>query len=305
MQESEEVDCVIVNTCAFVEEAKAESLQAIMEAAELKKDGRVKKVVVTGCLAQRYADELAESLPEADFVVGFQNYAGLPATLQSALGTDLHPASTVEQDYQRHQRVQVGEATIPFRSEVKRHRLTAPHTAYLRVAEGCNHACTFCAIPGFRGKFRSKGWHGILDEARQLVESGVKELNLIAEDTNQYGMDRRDGKGLAELMAELGKLEGLRWMRILYAYPSYFSEELINEIARNPKVCKYIDIPLQHMSNLVLLGMNRPARTHTVDLLEKLKSRNSWPGLEDHIHLRLPWRDRGAAQRAGCLLQEI
>ncbi|CAL8462163.1 g1694 [Coccomyxa elongata] len=123
------------------------------------------------------------------------------------------------------------------------------------------------------GKFRSKPWQHVLDEARQLVDSGVKELNLIAEDTNQYGMDRKNGNSLAELMAELGKLEGLHWMRILYAYPSYFSDALIDEIASNPKVCKYIDIPLQHISNLTLLGMNRPPQLHTVTLLQKLRER--------------------------------
>jgi ribosomal protein S12 methylthiotransferase len=176
-------------------------------------------------------------------------------------------------EYQQRARVQVGAATVPFRPEWDRYRLTPKHTAYLRVAEGCNHACTFCAIPGFRGKFRSKPWAALLEEAKYLVESGVVELNLIAEDTNQYGQDRRDGKGLAQLMHELGKLEGLRWMRILYAYPSYFTDDLIDEIATNPKVCKYIDIPLQHISNMVLLGMNRPAKDHTTKLLDKLRAR--------------------------------
>ncbi|KAK9906450.1 hypothetical protein WJX75_002013 [Coccomyxa subellipsoidea] len=130
-----------------------------------------------------------------------------------------------------------------------------------------------CLSQEAAGKFRSKPWQHVLDEARHLVDSGVKELNLIAEDTNQYGMDRKDGNSLAELMAELGKLEGLHWMRILYAYPSYFSEALIDEIACNPKVCKYIDIPLQHISNMTLLGMNRPPQHHTVSLLHKLRER--------------------------------
>ncbi|EIE24277.1 MiaB-like tRNA modifying enzyme [Coccomyxa subellipsoidea C-169] len=272
-----EADCIVVNTCAFVEDAKAESLEAIMEASELKKDGQVQKVIVTGCLAQRYSTELAESLPEADYVVGFQNYSSLPATLRNALQPTANAGGLAEA------RVQVGESTVAFRPEADRYRLTPQHTAYLRVAEGCNHSCTFCAIPGFRGKFRSKPWQHVLDEARQLVASGVKELNLIAEDTNQYGMDRKDGNSLAELMAELGKLEGLHWMRILYAYPSYFSDALIDEIASNPKastpaiclllVCKYIDIPLQHISNMTLLGMNRPPQLHTVSLLHKLRER--------------------------------
>lgn len=272
VQDHEEADAVIVNTCAFVQDAKSESLEAIVEVAALNKDGRQRKVVVTGCLAQRYADQLADNLAEADLVVGFEKYDSLSTTLKDTLvvrggqeNTRTKPVGTG--------RVQVGHATVPFRPEWDRFRLTPRHTAYLRVAEGCNHACTFCAIPGFRGKFRSKPWQPLLDEARFLVESGVKELNLIAEDTNQYGMDRRDGRGLAELLRELSSLEGLHWMRILYAYPSYFTEELIDEIADNPKVCKYIDIPLQHINNLMLLGMNRPAKEHTVQLLTKLRER--------------------------------
>ncbi|GAB4822474.1 hypothetical protein N2152v2_009520 [Parachlorella kessleri] len=144
---ADEADAIVVNTCGFVEDAKAESLDAIIEAAQLKEEGKVKKVVVTGCLAQRYSEELAEQLPEADLVVGFQNYGGLAASLRGLLGAT--PEVDFE-EYQQRSRVQVGDATIPFRAEWDRHRLTPKHTAYLRVAEGCNHSCTFCAIPGFR-----------------------------------------------------------------------------------------------------------------------------------------------------------
>ncbi|KAG1661709.1 hypothetical protein FOA52_002045 [Chlamydomonas sp. UWO 241] len=269
IEDHEDADAVIVNTCGFVEDAKTESLEAILSAAALNADGKQRKVIVTGCLAQRYSDQLAADLPEADLVVGFENYGSLGASLRQTLGME----SIDTAEYQQRARVQVGSATVPFRPEWDRYRLTPKHTAYLRVAEGCNHACTFCAIPGFRGKFRSKPWAALLEEAKYLVESGVVELNLIAEDTNQYGQDRRDGKGLAQLMHELGKLEGLKWMRILYAYPSYFTEDLIDEIANNPKVCKYIDIPLQHISNMVLLGMNRPAKDHTMKLLTTLRAR--------------------------------
>lgn len=270
----EQADAIVVNTCGFVEDAKDESIETIIEAARMKEEGRVKKVVVTGCLAQRYSEELAEQLPEADLVVGFEKYGGLSASLRDILDA---PPDIDMDEYRARTRVQVGDATVAFRPEWDRHRLTPRHTAYLRVAEGCSHACTFCAIPGFRGKFRSKPWAAVLEEAKHLVDSGVVELNLIAEDTNQYGMDRRDGKNLAQLLQELGKLEGLRWIRLLYCYPSYFSEDLIDEIANNPKVCKYIDIPLQHISNLTLLGMNRPPQAHTLQLLHKLRERI--PGL--------------------------
>ncbi|GFR42266.1 hypothetical protein Agub_g3163 [Astrephomene gubernaculifera] len=350
-EDHEEADAIIVNTCAFVEDAKSESLEAIVEAASLNEDGRKRKLVVTGCLAQRYSQQLAADLPEADLVVGFQSYGNLAASLQRSLG--LEPSREAlqiaqeaaaaaaaaagesaagapgadghQQDPQQQQqggqeqqeglrvraaaggeveeastsaRVQVGAATVPFRPEWRRHRLTPPHTAYLRVAEGCNHACTFCAIPGFRGKFRSKPWGALLAEAAHLVAGGVKELCLIAEDTNQYGMDRRDGRDLAQLLRELSRLEGLAWIRILYAYPSYFNDALIDEIANNPKVCKYLDMPLQHISNLTLLAMNRPPAQHTRGLLARLRSRiprlalrttfiSGFPGESEEAHREL------------------
>eukprot|EP00878_Enallax_costatus_P010912 GHUV01011398.1.p1 GENE.GHUV01011398.1~~GHUV01011398.1.p1 ORF type:complete len:502 (+),score=136.63 GHUV01011398.1:308-1813(+) len=286
----EEADAIVVNTCAFVEDAKAESLEAIVEAASLNEDGKRRQVIVTGCLAQRYGPSLAEDLPEADLVMGFQNYGNLPGAIAERLGMQATASSS--------SRVQVGEATVPFRPEWDRHRLTPRHTAYLRVAEGCNHACTFCAIPGFRGKFRSKPWHALLDEARRLVASGVVELNLIAEDTNQYGQDRRDGRGLGALLRELSALPGVRWLRLLYCYPSYFDDDLIQEIATNSKVCKYIDMPLQHINNLTLLAMNRPPQAHTKALLQKLRDRipglvlrttfiTGFPGETDSAHHEL------------------
>jgi len=307
----EEADAIVVNTCAFIDEARAaeggaargvltrrqakqESIAAIMDAAGYKADGKARRVIVTGCLAQRYAGELASELPEVsaratpsvtlshsllcvlqvDLVVGFQDYPRLSGELHGALGKQ--PARTGAS------RVLVGSATVPFRPEWDRHALTPRHTAYLRVAEGCDHKCTFCAIPSFRGKFRSKPWEAVLDEARRLAASGVRELNLIAEDTNQYGMDfpktgANAGRGLAELLHALAALPGVEWIRILYAYPSYFTDELIDAIATIPQVCKYIDIPLQHISNTTLLAMNRPPRQHTEALLHKLRDRI--PGL--------------------------
>ncbi|KAL6762562.1 hypothetical protein V8C86DRAFT_2515999 [Haematococcus lacustris] len=335
-----DADAVLVNTCAFVEDAKAESLEAIMAAAALNADGKQRRIVVTGCLAQRYAEQLAADLPEANLVVGFERYGSLASSLRSHMGlpalpdqpasplpttsaqpSPSQPASPTSLDasssssgssgtsaatavstsgpgQQQGGRVQVGSATVPFRPEWDRVRLTPRHSAYLRVAEGCNHACTFCAIPGFRGKFRSKPWDALLAEARHLVAGGAVELNLIAEDTNQYGMDKRDGRGLAHLLRELGQLEGLRWIRILYAYPSYFTQELVEEIASNPKVCKYIDMPLQHISNLVLLAMNRPPQDHTLALLGRLRDSiphlalrttfiNGFPGETDEQHREL------------------
>lgn len=320
VEDHEESDAIIVNTCAFVDDAKSESLDTILEAAEVCAEKSGKRLLVTGCLAQRYSGELADQLPEVDAFLGFERYGELPETLRASLSS-LPPPQGKAVSTSGREHVLVGEATVPFRPEWDRFQLTPSHSAYLRVAEGCNHACTFCAIPGFRGKFRSKPQSSVMDEARVLVDRGVKELILIAEDTNQYGMDRcasprcaasaraapclggsvscspinrqtsvyisvrssgddaessacrKADQGLAELMRELSKLEGLHWIRILYAYPSYFSEELIDEIANNPKVVKYIDMPLQHISNLTLLAMNRPPRDYTQALLEKLRAR--------------------------------
>ena len=264
-------DVVIVNTCAFVEDAKSESIAAVIEAAQLKmnREVPVKGLFVTGCLAQRYADELADELPEVDAVIGFEHYSDLPAQVMGLLS-----AEDTASDSTSAPTVLVGSSSVPFRSEEDRFSLTASHTAYIRVAEGCDHACTFCAIPGFRGSFRSKPFDVVVAEAELLAARGVRELNLIAEDTNQYGSDwgKADGRRLADLLHALSNTS-LRWIRLLYCYPSYFSEELIDAIATLPKVVKYIDIPLQHLSPTVLNRMRRPPAKPTVDLLRKLRAR--------------------------------
>lgn len=317
-------DAIVINTCAFVEDAKNESLEAIVAAAGLgAEDGRRRKVVVTGCLAQRYGEQLAEALPEADLIVGFEHYDALGSSLGQLLDAQRREAAEEQggggggKEKKRTtttkkagssssskaatakkaaeiaaaiglhadgdasstlvppppRRVQVGSATVPFRSEAERYRLGPSHSAYLRVAEGCDQNCSFCAIPGFRGKFRSKPYGQVVDEARALVAQGVKELCLIAEDTNMYGSDRKDGKGLAALLRDLSAIEGVAWLRLLYCYPSIWPEELIEEIATNDKVCKCIEIPLQHSDNLTLLAMNRPPAAHTRKILSMLRER--------------------------------
>ena len=187
----EDADVVIVNTCAFVEDAKRESIAAIVAAARLKddRDTPARALFVTGCMAQRYAEELAQELPEVDAVIGFESYAEIPAKVREVLLASEGGDGAGDAGDAAAQRVLVGSASVPFRSEDDRWQLTPQHTAYLRVAEGCDHACTFCAIPGFRGEFRSKPYDSTLAEATRLVANGVRELNLIAEDTNQFGSD--------------------------------------------------------------------------------------------------------------------
>ena len=298
----EDADAIIMNSCGFIDDAKSESVEAILEASKL--SGGKKKIVVTGCLAQRYGEDLQKELPEVDLIVGFENYGMLPSLVEeslrerddesrivspfdpasqkrsgSATGTMSKNIITNDDLVLPKKKTLVGGNSPPFRSEIDRVRITPKHSAYLRVAEGCDHKCTFCAIPSFRGKFRSKKFEPIVDEAKALGQLGAKELCLIAEDTNQWGMDLRaqDGRGLAELLETLAEVDGIEWIRILYAYPSYFSDELITAIADVPQVCKYIDIPLQHITNLSLLRMNRPPRQHAEDLLYKLRDRI--PGL--------------------------
>ena len=298
----EDADAIIINSCGFIDDAKSESVEAILEASKL--SGGKKKIVVTGCLAQRYGEDLQKELPEVDLIVGFENYGMLPSLVEeslrerddesrivspfdpasqkrsgSATGTMSKNIITNDDLVLPKKKTLVGGNSPPFRSEIDRVRITPKHSAYLRVAEGCDHKCTFCAIPSFRGKFRSKKLEPIVDEAKALGQLGAKELCLIAEDTNQWGMDLRaqDGRGLAELLETLAEVDGIEWIRILYAYPSYFSDELITAIADVPQVCKYIDIPLQHITNLSLLRMNRPPRQHAEDLLYKLRDRI--PGL--------------------------
>ncbi len=298
----EDADAIIVNSCGFIDDAKSESVEAILEASKL--SGGKKKIVVTGCLAQRYGEDLQKELPEVDLIVGFENYGMLPSLVEESL-RERDDESRIVSPFDPASQKRSGSATVtiskniitnddlvlpkkktlvggnspPFRSEIDRVRITPKHSAYLRVAEGCDHKCTFCAIPSFRGKFRSKKFEPIVDEAKALGQLGAKELCLIAEDTNQWGMDLRaqDGRGLAELLETLAEVDGIEWIRILYAYPSYFSDELITAIADVPQVCKYIDIPLQHITNLSLLRMNRPPRQHAEDLLYKLRDRI--PGL--------------------------
>ena len=222
VDDHDDADAVIVNTCGFVEDAKNESVDAILAAARLKSDteaaGGKKKIIVTGCLAQRYAEDLAAEMPEVDVVMGFEEYKNLPGALGSALGVSTEPVDSSA----RRGRVRVGTASPPSAPEQLRKRLTPEHYAYLRVAEGCDHKCTFCAIPGFRGKFRSKPWEPVVEEAKALAQTGARELCLIAEDTNQWGMDLKasDGRGARGAPRRAADVDGVEMIRILYAYPS-------------------------------------------------------------------------------------
>ena len=266
--DADDADIILVNTCGFIDSAKEESIQSILEACELKRKSRKpKKVVVTGCLGQRYGRELEKEIPELDAIVGLGEYGNLADTL---LDLTRNESETIH--------YQVSDPTKSCNAEVGRFRLTPGHYAYIRMSEGCDNPCTFCAIPAIRGRFRSKPIPMILEEARELVASGAREIVLISQDTTSYGVDL-DGKfHLHRLLEELARVEGVEWIRLLYAYPAYMTDEMIEAIASIPQVVKYVDMPLQHISDTVLRRMGRRMNeTKTRALLRKMRERI--PGL--------------------------
>ncbi len=235
-------DVVIINTCGFIEDAKRESIETILEFCQLKKSGHVKVIVVTGCLAERYRDELVREIPEADVVLGIGRNFDIAAAVRKALKGEKIA------EYGEKEDLALGGDRV----------LTTPnYSVYLKIAEGCDNKCSYCAIPLIRGGFRSRPMEDVLAEARQLAANGAKELNLIAQDTTRYGQDLYGELKLAELLRELCKIDGFRWIRILYGYPERVTDELLQVMATEPKIVKYIDLPLQHANGRVLKAMNR------------------------------------------------
>ncbi len=252
-------DVMVVNTCAFIDPAKAESTEAILEAAQAKREGQ--RLVVTGCLAQRYGDELRSLIPEIDAIVGTGAYAGIAGILDEAL--EGHAPTRLEFEPE------------PEHDFLPRLITTGAATAYLKIAEGCDHPCTFCIIPKLRGAFRSRSRESILAEARALAAGGTKELVLIAQDSSMYGRDHGERRGgLARLLNDLNEVDGLEWIRLLYLYPATVDSELIEAIATLPKVCKYMDMPLQHAHPDVLRAMLRPSNGERyLEILSEFRER--------------------------------
>jgi len=248
-------DIIIVNTCGFIEDAKKEAIENILEIAELKKSGSLKLLVMTGCMAERYKNEVKTQLPEVDIVVGIGSNKDIVNIIENKIESSFADKNEL---LLSHDRV----LSTPF------------YTAYLKIADGCDNKCSYCAIPLIRGRFRSRTVEDVLDEAEKLVAGGVKELILVAQDTTRFGVDLYGKPMLTELLKKLSKIEKLRWIRILYAYPDMIDDELINEIADNEKIVKYLDIPLQHCDGDVLRAMNRSGnRKSLTALLLKLRQR--------------------------------
>lgn len=263
VNEIENSDVMIVNTCGFIEDAKREAIDTILEVAQYKEAGLISAIVVTGCLAERYQDEILKEMPEVDAVIGIGANSDIVKVCDKAL-CGIKTSNFPNKCY------------LPLDGE--RMLSTPPHWAYLKIAEGCDNRCAYCAIPGIRGDFRSRTIESVVDEAKSLVNRGVKEIILVAQDTTKYGQDLYGEYSLDKLLKELVKIDGLEWIRLFYCYPQRITDSLIDVIANEDKVCKYIDIPLQHSDATVLKNMNRVGDGNDYRVLLN-KMRKAIPGL--------------------------
>ena len=259
--EADEVDVAVVNTCGFIDSAKSEAIANILMLAERKQLGRVGKILVTGCLSERYRDEILEELPEVDGVLGTGSYYDIVPAVEEVLAGG------------RPEKFGDIDAPIP---EVGRVLTTPRHYAFLKIAEGCDNHCSFCVIPSLRGRYRSRAYEDVLQEARELADAGVRELIVVAQDTSRYGLDLYGERRLAPLLRDLCRIEKLHWVRVHYLYPDEIPDELIDVIASEPKIVKYLDIPIQHVNDRILRRMNRRGDAKFLaDMLTRLRGRIS------------------------------
>ena len=270
-------DIIIINTCGFIKNARNESMDTINEMSEYRRNpnARCQRLIVTGCMPQKWSGQMREDFPEVDIFLGIDQYPDI--------------VKIIEKSYEKSKKiVKIGEqSAIPF---IKDRMVTTPlHYAYLKIADGCENYCTFCTIPFIRGKYKSQSMENILDEAQSLVDNGASELILVAQDISRYGMDKSGKPQLVPLIKKLSKIEHLKRIRLLYCYPEMVTDELIHEIVNNPKVCKYIDIPLQHIANPVLKRMNRRT-THgdIVNLLDKIQNQPVYIGIRTTLMVGFP-----------------
>ncbi len=283
-------DAVIINTCGFIDAAKSEAIDTVLEMAELKKSGRLGKIIVTGCLTERYQYTVMQELPEIDAVLGVGSFGDIVETVNKAF--DGESVS------------RFGDKNAPV-EETPRVISTGPSWAYLRIAEGCNNFCAFCAIPYIRGRYRSRDMENILDEARELAEHGVKELIVIAQDITRYGTDIYGKRSLAELCRKLSEIDGIEWIRLHYLYPDQFDDELIDEIASNSKIVKYLDIPIQHINNSILKAMNRRGTGDDIrKLFAELRRRIPDVVLRTSLISGLPGEGETEFEELCCFLKE-
>ena len=256
--DEQEADIIVINTCCFIHDAKEESIQNILEMAEYKKNGSAKALIVTGCMAERYRQEILDEIPEVDEVLGTTAYDRILDAVDAALAGQ-HEVMTADLD------------ALPL-PETKRLVTTGGHFAYLKIAEGCDKHCTYCIIPKIRGNFRSVPMERLLKEAQDLAEQGVKELILVAQETTLYGKDLYGEKSLPKLLRALCKISGIRWIRILYCYPEEITDELIQVMKEEPKICHYLDLPIQHANDTILKRMGRrTSKQELINIVQKLR----------------------------------
>lgn len=254
----EDADIIVINTCGFIEPAKQEAINTILEMAEFKQK-KCKYLIVMGCLVQRYKEDLEKLIPEVDLFIKYQEYDTIWKQIQNV----------IKKDEKNIDKQKSGNCSLEFTQRII---TTGQNFAYLRIAEGCSNRCTYCAIPYIRGKFISRKIEDILEEANQLAKKGYKELIVIAQDTSKYGIDIYGESKLAELLEKLAQIEGIKWIRFLYTYPESITDELIKVVKKNDKICKYFDIPIQHISDSVLKRMNRKSNGKSIrNLIEKIR----------------------------------
>lgn len=286
-----ESDLVIVNTCGFIEDAKREAIDSILEMAELKQDGTIQRLVVTGCLAQRYRQEVLEEIPEIDALIGIGANDDIVRVCEAALEGAAEPSFPPREN-------------LPL--EGRRVLTTPPHWAYLKIADGCSNNCAYCAIPGIRGAYRSRELESIVEEARELCASGVKELILIAQDTTRYGEDLYGALMLPTLLDRLCELEGVEWIRLLYCYPEHITDELLDAMERQPRVLHYLDIPLQHCDARILGRMNRTgSRESLTALIQKIRAKIPDIVLRTTVMTGFPGEDEAAFTALAEFVKEL
>ena len=253
-----QAEAIIVNTCGFIADATEESIETILELSQYKLEGNCKVLVVTGCMAQRYREDVLKELPEVDAVIGSGDFEAIGEVLAKTKAGSFCMVTDKQLD----------------ENLGSRRLLSGPtYFAYMKIAEGCDHCCTYCTIPSIRGRYRSRPMESLVEEAKTLADQGVKELILVAQNTALYGIDIYGKQKIHELIHILSQTEGLDWIRLMYSYPEYITDELIDEIATNPKVCNYIDMPVQHFDNNILKKMNRGENKQTLDIIKKLRQR--------------------------------
>jgi ribosomal protein S12 methylthiotransferase len=283
---TDEADVVIVNTCSFVREAQEESIETILTMAAAKEKGKCRRLVVTGCLPQRYGRELIAELPEVDLFLGAGEFHQIADLLEKSAKGELS-----QKDF-------ISEPIFLYDHGTPRLFTTAPGSVYIKISEGCSNCCSYCTIPRIRGKLRSRTLPSILLEAEQAVSRGAKEINLIAQDTTAYGRDLGDGTDLVRLLQGLTRIESLKWIRLLYAHPAHITPELISLIREEKKICKYLDLPLQHVDDRLLHAMNRPVSEKDVrELLDRLRQEVPGITLRTSLMVGFPWETEKRFQK--------